>query len=94
MNVTVNINFIQQNSSKISNSGYIILSSQEHRTQIANKKNVLSILQDLVKMAYKRPKIRIPKPIALSDVTKERRKVFKQKRKEVKASRSNKNIDY
>ena len=49
---------IQNEPNKVNKEGFLILNSQEYRTQVQNRKNVLDKLQDLILKNYPRPKIR------------------------------------
>jgi protein subunit release factor B len=72
--------------SRINKEGYLILTSQEYRTQIQNKKDVLNKLQDIIKVAYVRPKVRNMR-VGLSKVTKMNRIDEKRKNSMKKESR-------
>jgi protein subunit release factor B len=72
--------------SRINKEGYLILTSQEYRTQIQNKKDVLQKLQSIIKVAYVRPKVRNMR-VGLSKVTKMNRIDEKRKNSMKKESR-------
>lgn len=48
----------QNESNKINKDGYLIINSQEYRTQVQNRKDVLDKLQELILKNYPRPKVR------------------------------------
>ena len=75
----------------ISKEGVYSTESQEHRTQVANRKQVMTKLQKAVLAAWPRPKIRKIRE-GLSEHGKEIRKQDKQKHKMKKESR--RSVDY
>lgn len=73
-------------SSNINKEGYWQVSSQQFRTQIANRQDVMEKLQEALKAAWTRPKERKQKT-GISKKTKEQRKEFKRRRGLVKERR-------
>jgi protein subunit release factor B len=71
---------------RINKDGVLSLSSQEYRTQIQNRKAVLSKLESLILEAWSRPKIRNQRT-GVSKAGKARNKVDKKRRSDVKNSR-------
>jgi protein subunit release factor B len=76
----------QQEHNRISKDGYFAIAAQAHRTQVANRKEVLSKLQEILKQAWVRPKVRNMRT-GISWKTKVQRKEFKRRRGDVKANR-------
>ena len=76
----------QQQANRISKEGVLTLASQEHRTQIANRKTVMQKLHDMILQAWPRPKERHMRK-GISIKTKEQRKEFKRRRSDVKEGR-------
>ena len=76
---------------RINKEGYLILTSQEYRTQIQNKKDVLSKLQSILKASYVRPKVRNMR-MGLSKVTKANR--IEEKRKTSMKKESRGRVDF
>ena len=78
----------EQQSSKINKDGYLVITSQEYRTQNQNRKAVVDKLQQIILEAYPRPKIRNQrKHGSRSKVGKLRNKENKKHRSDVKAGR-------
>lgn len=75
-----------QQANRISKDGYIALHSQEHRTQLQNRKAVISKLKDVLLQAWVRPKERKQRK-GVSKAAKERNKEFKKRRSETKRNR-------
>lgn len=71
---------------RINKEGYLVIHSQEHRTQTANRQTAFAKLERMILEAWPRPKKRRIKK-GLSKKTKEERKEFKRRRSEVKANR-------
>jgi protein subunit release factor B len=80
-----------QQANRINKEGYFSITSQESRTQGQNRKVALAKLKAIILEAWPRPKIRKERT-GISKAEKERRKVFKKKRGEVKSNR--KRIDW
>jgi protein subunit release factor B len=76
----------EQQASRVNKEGYLQVSSQEHRTQTANRRAALDKLQQMVAKAWPRPAVRKMRT-GLSEAGKERRKEEKQRRKLKKQSR-------
>jgi ribosome-associated protein len=72
-------------SNRITSDGYLQVRSQTHRTQLANKDEVVEKMQDLLKKALEKKKMRIA--TRASKAVKERRLESKKKKSEVKAGR-------
>lgn len=81
----------QNQASKMNKDGFIILSSQEFRTQGQNRKDVLDKLQDIILKAYPRPKIR-RKRSGISKNAKLKNKENKRRKSDVKKNR--KRVDF
>ena len=77
---------LEQNSNRINKDGYLSITSQEARTQIQNRKSVLSKLEALILQAYPRPKERKQRK-GISKASKERNKKNKRHRSELKSGR-------
>lgn len=75
-----------QQKSRVNQLGILTLASQEHRTQTANRKAAMKRLHDLVLRAWERPKQRQMRK-GISQKTKNQRKDFKRKRKQLKEGR-------
>lgn len=73
---------------RINNDGVMMLASQQYRTQVQNKKDVLNKLENIILENYARPKIRKMKS-GPSNKSKERNKVDKSRRSQLKANRKN-----
>ena len=82
---------IQQQKNRINKDGYLTISSQEHRTQSANRKSAVQKLRELILEAWPEPKERKMKE-GISQKTKDQRRENKRKRSLVKQSR--KRVDY
>ena len=76
----------QQQSNRINKDGYLAIAAQEHRTQVANRKQALSKLQTVVLEAWARPKERNMR-VGLSPQTKRQRRDDKRRRSQVKQGR-------
>lgn len=81
----------EQQPSRVNKDGYFSLSSQEHRTQIGNRKDAMDKLKSLILLAWPRPKIRKIRT-GVSKVTKERNKEDKRILSDKKANR--KGVDF
>mmetsp|Transcript_916 Transcript_916/g.1180 ORF Transcript_916/g.1180 Transcript_916/m.1180 type:complete len:90 (-) Transcript_916:3528-3797(-) len=80
-------NIISQNeANRINKEGYLVLNSQEHRTQVQNRKDVLDKLKDIVMKAYPRPKLRKMRK-GISKKGKAINKENKKRRSDVKKNR-------
>mmetsp|Transcript_14049 Transcript_14049/g.18752 ORF Transcript_14049/g.18752 Transcript_14049/m.18752 type:complete len:118 (-) Transcript_14049:443-796(-) len=66
--------------------GYMTLNSQEFRTQAMNKKDVVNKLEDLVLLAYPRPKVRKMRK-GVSQAAKRRNLEDKKRRSNTKQNR-------
>ena len=73
---------------RINNDGVMMLASQQYRTQVQNKKDVLNKLENIILENYARPKVRKMKS-GPSNKSKERNKVDKSRRSQLKANRKN-----
>ena len=72
-------------SNRITSEGYLQVKSQIHRTQLANKEEVIEKINDLIHEALKKKKFRVPTKI--SRAVKEKRLENKKKQGEIKAGR-------
>jgi ribosome-associated protein len=72
-------------SNRITGEGYLQVKSQEHRTQLANKEEVIKKIRELVKKALEKKKMRIA--TRASKASKEKRIESKKKKGEIKAGR-------
>jgi ribosome-associated protein len=72
-------------SNRITSEGYLQVKSQVHRTQLANKEEVIEKINHLVNEALKKKKLRIP--TRKSKASKEKRLESKKKQSEVKSGR-------
>lgn len=79
--------FERRQARNVNKEGIYMTQCQEHRTQTANRKEVMKKLQIAVLDAWPRPIERKAKPIGLSEVAKARRKVEKSMVKQKKQSR-------
>jgi protein subunit release factor B len=75
-----------RNANRMNKDGFLNLSSQEHRTQLQNRKTALQKLEDIILKAYPRPVERKLRS-GVSKATKERNKEEKKRRSEVKGNR-------
>ncbi|HVY76686.1 MAG TPA: alternative ribosome rescue aminoacyl-tRNA hydrolase ArfB [Puia sp.] len=75
----------QKLASKINSDGLLMVKSQEHRSQLENKEATVRKIEDLIARALIKPKPR--KPTRPSFASKEKNRISKQKRSELKASR-------
>lgn len=80
----------QKLSNRINQEGLLFVKSQIHRTQLANKDEVVEKLNGLVKKALEKKKKRIP--TRASEASKEKRIESKKKKGEIKGGR--RRIDY
>ena len=71
---------------RINNDGYFTVTSQEYRTQLQNRKDVMKKLQDIIKNSWARPKVRKMRK-GLSKKSKENRREMKKKISMKKESR-------
>jgi ribosome-associated protein len=72
-------------SSKINSEGFLLVKSQEHRSQLENKAEVIEKIEHLIERALIKPKPR--KATKPSFASKEKKKEFKQKKSQIKGSR-------
>ena len=72
-------------SNRITSDGFLQVKSQVHRTQLANKEEVIEKINQLIADALKKKKIRIPTKV--SKAAKEKRLEFKKKQAEIKSGR-------
>ncbi len=72
-------------SNRITSDGYLQVKSQVHRTQLANKEEVVEKINQLVNDAVRKKKLRIP--TRMSKASKERRLESKKKQSETKSGR-------
>ena len=80
-------------SNRISADGYLQVKSQTHRTQLANKKESVKKINELVKKALEKKKARIA--TKASKGSKEKRLESKKRKAEIKSGRQRfKNEDY
>jgi ribosome-associated protein len=70
---------------RITADGFLQVRSQTHRTQLANKKEVIEKINRLISEALKKKKLRVPTKI--SKGAKEKRLESKKKQAEIKAGR-------
>jgi ribosome-associated protein len=68
--------------SKINSAGFLMVKSQEHRSQLENKEEVIEKINRLIERALIRPKPR--RPTKPSFASKEKRKESKQKQSQIK----------
>lgn len=80
----------QKLSNRINSEGMLYVKSESHRTQLANKEEVIKKVNALVKKALEKKKKRVATRI--SKAAKEKRIASKKKKGEIKGSR--KKIDY
>ncbi len=76
---------------RINKDGFLIINSQEYRTQAQNRKDVLDKLQEIILKNYPRPKERKLRK-GISKKAKERNKEQKRLKSEVKKNR--KRVDF
>jgi ribosome-associated protein len=67
---------------KINSGGLLMVKSQEHRSQLENKEEVIKKIKQLIDRALIKPKPR--RPTKPSFASKERKKEFKQKQSQIK----------
>ena len=78
---------LEKLSNKISKEGFLQVKSQLHRSQLANKQEVVQKMNELIFQALNRPKKRVPtKP---SFVSKQKRLESKKRKAETKKNRQN-----
>jgi protein subunit release factor B len=78
-------------SNRINNEGYLIITSQEYRTQLQNRKDAMNKLENILKESWIRPKVRKLRE-GLSRRTKEDRKEMKRRNSIKKEGR--KSVDF
>jgi ribosome-associated protein len=76
---------IEKLSNRISGDGYLQVKSQMHRTQLANKAEVIEKINELLQLALKKKKPRIATKV--SKASKEKRLERKKKQAEIKTGR-------
>jgi len=72
-------------SNRITSEGYLQVKSQKHRTQLANKEEVIEKINQLIADALKKKKLRIP--TKTSKAAKEKRLESKKRKADVKSDR-------
>lgn len=72
-------------SNRINAEGYLLVKSQTHRTQLANKKEAVEKINELIKKALEKKKLRIATKI--SKASREKRLEWKKKNAEIKSGR-------
>ena len=72
-------------SNRITSEGYLQVKSQTHRTQLANKKEVIEKMNEMVQQALKKKKLRIA--TRASRAAREKRLENKKKKAEIKSGR-------
>lgn len=75
----------QKLSNRINAEGFLMVKSQEHRTQLSNKSETVKKINELVKRAIEKKKARIA--TKTSKAAKERRLESKKRKAEIKAGR-------
>ena len=68
--------------SKINSAGFLMAKSQEHRSQLENKEEVIKKINHLIERALIKPKPR--RPTKPSFASKEKKKEYKQKHSQIK----------
>mmetsp|Transcript_27282 Transcript_27282/g.41257 ORF Transcript_27282/g.41257 Transcript_27282/m.41257 type:complete len:226 (-) Transcript_27282:9512-10189(-) len=81
----------KNNPNRINKDGFLNIASQDHRTQAQNRKSALAKLESIILQSYPRPKKRKMRT-GISKAGKERNKVNKKRRSDMKASR--KRVDF
>ena len=76
---------IEKLSNRINGEGFLQVKSQTHRTQLANKKDAIDKINELIKKALERKKPRIA--TKASKAIKEKRLEWKKRNAEVKSGR-------
>lgn len=76
---------LQKLSNRINSEGFLFVKSQKHRTQLANKEEVIEKMNDLIKKALEKKKKRIP--TKASKASKEKRLDSKKKNADMKSGR-------
>lgn len=84
---------IQQQSNRINKNNELLLQVQEHRTQIANKKEALCKMKEIILQAWPRPKKRKTVKKEISPEMKEKIKESKKKRSQIKEGRKQVNFN-
>jgi ribosome-associated protein len=75
----------QKLASKINSEGFLLIKSQQHRSQLENKEAVVEKMETLIERALIKPKPR--KPTKPSFSSKQKKKELKQKRGKIKELR-------
>jgi protein subunit release factor B len=79
---------LQKEQNRINKEGYLVLSSQEHRTQFMNRNQVVEKLKQIILKHYARPKERtVRKTGQFSNKEKQRKKLEKQRQSLTKENR-------
>ena len=73
-------------SNRINNEGYFVITCQENRTQVQNRKDAIKKLQDILKSSWERPKVRKLRK-GLTKKAKENRRENKRKISQKKENR-------
>lgn len=81
----------KNNPNRINKDGFFNIACQDHRTQAQNRKSALAKLESIILQSYPRPKKRKMRT-GISKASKERNKVNKKRRSDIKASR--KRVDF
>eukprot|EP00934_Nitzschia_sp_Nitz4_P004142 Nitzschia sp. Nitz4//scaffold113_size70149//15291//16223//NITZ4_005943-RA/size70149-augustus-gene-0.89-mRNA-1//-1//CDS//3329533320//4132//frame0 len=76
----------EQNANRLSKDGFLTIQSQEHRTQLKNRKSALNKLKVMLLQAWPRPKEREMRE-GISEVSKAKNIEYKRRRSEVKKNR-------
>lgn len=81
----------QKSANRINKDGYLNIASQDHRTQVQNRKAALKKLESIILQSYPRPKKRKMRT-GISKAAKQRNKDNKKRRSETKSNR--KRVDF
>jgi len=88
----VKMRLIDQYSNRVNGEGELVISSQEHRTQVGNKKECIVKLKNILNAAYVEPKVHV-----ISDKLDERakriRKDERKHRSKIKQNRQKRDFD-
>jgi peptidyl-tRNA hydrolase ICT1 len=88
----VRMRLIDQCSNRVNGEGELVLSSQEHRTQVGNKKECIIKLKDILTVAYMEPKEHIVSD-KLDEKAKSIRKDERKHRSKIKQNRQRRDFD-
>ena len=83
----------QNEQNRINKEGYLVLSSQEHRTQLMNKNQVVERLKDIILKHYARPKERTVRKTG-DYSSKERRKKQEEKKRQSITKENRRKVDF